>query len=155
MEKTNGPPLIHIVYSSASEAEFSPEELLELLKIAREKNAKVGVTGILLYYSGSFFQVLEGPETAVKQIYEKISKDSRHKKMLKIIEESIEKQAFQNWTMGYANMKIKDLKSIPGLNDFFNRGSCFSDLERGTAKKLLEAFKDGRWRQFISANSSS
>ena len=123
MEKTPDPPLIHIVYSSASEVEFTSAELLELLRIAREKNAKAAVTGILLYYNRSFFQVLEGPEAAVKSIYEKISKDSRHAKMLKIIEEPVENRAFQSWTMGYANMKIKDLKSIPGLNDFFNRGS--------------------------------
>ncbi len=56
--------------------------------------------------------------------------------------------------MGFANMKIKDLKSIPGLNDFFYRGSCFYDLEQGMAIKLLEAFKDGQWRQFISANAA-
>ncbi len=152
---TNAPEsdLIHIVYSSAAEVAFNQRDLFELLQVAREKNNQLNVTGILLFYNGSFFQVLEGPESAVKQIYEKVSKDSRHSKMLKIIEEPIERRAFQDWTMGFASMKIIDLKSIPGLNDFFSRGSCFYDLEQSMAKKLLEAFKDGRWRQFISTDS--
>lgn len=149
MTKTPEPALIHVVYTSAAAVEFGQADLFELLKFAREKNAKAGVTGILLFYSGSFFQVLEGPESAVRQIYERISKDSRHSKMLKIIEEPVERRDFENWTMGFANVKIKDLKSIAGLNDFFNRGSCFYDLEHGMAKKLLEAFKAGRWRQII------
>ena len=154
MTQTRERALIHIVYSSAAGVEFGQGELLDLLNVSRANNARVGVTGILLFYKGSFFQVLEGHEPEVRQTYEKVSKDPRHSKMLKIIEGPVEKRAFQDWTMGFANMKIKDLKSIAGLNDFFNRGSCFYDLEQGSARKLLEAFKDGRWRQFISATGA-
>jgi hypothetical protein len=141
--------LIHIVYVSAAEGEFKQSDLLELLKVARSKNAKIDVTGRLLFYKGSFFQVLEGPAPAVEQIYEKISRDSRHGKILKIIQEPIERRTFQAWTMGFADMNVKDLKSIPGLNDFFSRGSCFYDLEENMAKKILKAFREGKWRQLI------
>ena len=70
--------LIHCIYASAASREFTPEELEELLVVARKNNEALGVTGMLLYEKGSFFQILEGPAEAVEPLYAKIGADKRH-----------------------------------------------------------------------------
>ncbi len=139
--------LVHCIYCSASaSAEMTRSELDELLSVCRESNAKVGVTGMLLYQSRSFFQVLEGDRSAVELLYAKIAKDNRHVRIKKIIFEAIEARDFGEWTMGFPRVSAKELADIPGLNDFFARGESYMKLGSGRARSLLEAFKQGRWR---------
>lgn len=142
--------LVHCIYCSASsKGTFSPSELQELLDKCRLNNAKLDVTGILLYKDGSFFQILEGDETVVKNLFETIAKDKRHKRTTKIIVEPIEERSFANWTMGYPKLTTKELAQIPGLNDFYSHGKSYLELGEGRAKALLAAFKEGRWRASI------
>jgi len=104
---------------------------------------------MLLYHQDSFFQVLEGPPAAVDKIYQRISEDSRHVKIVKLIQEPIDERGFADWTMGLGRMERDELGAIPGLNDFFRRGSCLWELEPGRARTLLEAFREGRWRRTV------
>ncbi|MDQ3001158.1 MAG: BLUF domain-containing protein, partial [Fibrobacterota bacterium] len=82
--------LAHCIYASAATVEFSNLDISTLLEISRTNNSKLGVTGILLHDSGSFFQVLEGEPEVITSLYEKIGKDKRHNRVSKIIFESIE-----------------------------------------------------------------
>lgn len=142
--------LVHCIYASAATAEFTSEDLDELLSVARKNNAALGVTGMLLYEKGSFFQILEGLPEAVETLYQKISADKRHSTIAKLILEPIEARSFANWSMGCASVPVHKLSEIEGLNDFFQSGKCFTDLDDGRAKKLLKAFKDGQWRSSIT-----
>lgn len=145
--------LIHCVYCSASTRPFTAAALAELLLLARQNNARLGLTGMLLYAEDSFFQVLEGPPEAVDALYGKIELDTRHAKMTKIIREPIPRRAFDEWTMGFSAMSREEMEAMPGTNDFFRQGKCFVDLDAGRAKKLLAAFRDGRWRQMLSGSA--
>ena len=64
--------LIHCIYTSAAVGEFTESDIMELLTIAKDNNAKLDVTGMLLYDSGSFFQILEGKASAVETLFRKI-----------------------------------------------------------------------------------
>lgn len=139
--------LIHCVYCSTStESDFGRSELDLLLEKCRANNAKLDITGMLLYRDGAFFQVLEGERSAVEGLFAKIEQDKRHTRVTKIIVEPISERAFAEWTMGFANISAKELGEIPGLNDFFARGESYMHLGEGRAKTLLGAFKEGRWR---------
>jgi len=67
------------------------EELAELLQGARDTNAELGLTGMLLYAEGSFFQVLEGQADVVDALYDKIERDKRHDQVTLVIREPIPK----------------------------------------------------------------
>jgi hypothetical protein len=69
---------------SASRA-FDTEELAELHQVARDTNARLGLTGMLLHAEGSFFQVLEGQADVVDALYAKIECDQRHAQVTLII----------------------------------------------------------------------
>ncbi len=153
MDLPSSAPLIHCVYTSAATQDFSQENLEALLKSAREFNVLHGLTGMLLYSEGSFFQVLEGPEEVVAALYAKIERDKRHEQVTKIIVEPIHKRSFAEWTMGFSNVSREELAKIEGTNDFFSKARCFAELDAGRAKKLLTAFRDGRWRKTVRGNA--
>lgn len=139
--------LVHCIYCSVStKANFTASDLSKLLDDCREKNAKVEVTGMLLFRDNTFFQILEGDRTVIDAIFEKLTIDNRHTRVTKIIVEPIEERSFAEWTMGYSKITTKELAEIPSLNDFFTKGMSYLELGEGRAKTLLGAFKEGKWR---------
>ncbi len=52
--------------------------------------------------------------------------------------------------MSYSTITPQEVARIVGLNDFFTDASCFGQIGPGRAKKLLSAFKEGRWRTKLS-----
>ena len=147
MDKSTKPAqLVHCIYTSVANEKYDHDEMVYLLDIIRTNNKKLNVTGMLLYDDGSFFQVLEGDRTAVNALFNRIEKDPRHSKVSKLVEEPITTRSFSEWTMGYSNITTKELSNIKGLNDFFMDNHCFTELDQSRAMKLLNEFKNGRWR---------
>lgn len=145
------PALTHLIYSSAATRSFSNEDLATLLTRARTKNATHGVTGMLLHVDGSFLQVLEGTPESVEAVFQAICADPRHSQIVTIIREPIPRRAFSDWSMGHPQVTPEELAEIDGANDFFTGGACLTRLNQGRAKKLLGAFKEGRWRSRLAA----
>jgi Sensors of blue-light using FAD len=138
--------LVHCIYASRALPSFEEHAIPALLEAARLNNAARGITGMLLHIEGNFFQVLEGEETAVAATFERISGDTRHDRITQIIREPIFERVFTDWTMGFANVNFTELKSRIGENDFFSSATCLEQLSPGRARKLLNAFGQGRWR---------
>lgn len=144
--------LVHCIYCSASaNPNFGSAELKSLLTKSRVRNAQLGITGILLFHRGSFFQVLEGDQIVVEGLYQKINSDNRHSRMTKIIQEPISRRDFQEWTMGYPQATQEDIEKIPGMNDFFMDGRSYIDVCETKARVLLASFKEGRWHATLGA----
>lgn len=149
----NPPKLSHLIYSSDAVAGIQAPDLKGILEKARVKNAERLITGMLLHTAGSFFQVLEGEESALVQLFAVISSDSRHTRVTRIIQEPIAKRSFGEWTMAFSDIDPDELEGIAGSNDFFQDGESFSNLKPGRAKKLLAAFAEGRWRARLEGGS--
>jgi hypothetical protein len=144
------PPLIHLIYASVATRKFATEQLTDLLRQSREPNQRASLTGMLLYSDGNFFQVLEGEPEEVDKLYKKLQQDKRHAQITLIIREPIARRSFGNWSMGFSSVSPEELTKIDGLNDFFDSGSCFAQLDAGRAKKLLAAFSEGRWHSKLT-----
>ncbi len=141
--------LTHIIYASIATTPFDTAALKALLQKVRAKNAERAVTGMLLYTSGNFFQVLEGADATLAELFVTIAADPRHKNVTKIIQEPITRRDFSEWTMGYGEVDSTDLASMEGFGDYFQQGNTLVNLPAGRAKKLLTAFGQGRWRARI------
>jgi hypothetical protein len=102
--ETNHDGMLNLVYSSVAAKPFSRAELLDLLQHAREKNARLGITGILLYKKGSFMQALEGEESAVRALYAAIRTDPRHRQVVTLADLPIAQPRFSDWSMGFENL---------------------------------------------------
>ncbi|MEQ1781742.1 MAG: BLUF domain-containing protein [Hyphomonadaceae bacterium] len=90
-----------LIYLSAAREEMAPDQLEAILTVARKNNEPAGVTGLLLFHDGSFFQVLEGPKDEVVRIFSAIEKDPRHSRVIILETKTREERAFPNWSMGY------------------------------------------------------
>lgn len=139
-----------LVYASAQARELESYELQNILKVARSRNSRMQITGMLLYQNGSFLQVLEGDRENVEELFYKIEKDSRHTKVVKVSTFYTAKRVFYDWSMGYADVTQKELEFIQGLNNFFEDDNTFINLKEEHVQNILSAFKDGKWRQHIS-----
>ena len=94
-----------IKYVSRFAQPFRENELEELGKRAAEKNKTLDITGILMTSGGLFYQVLEGPEDAVDEVFGSIRNDPRHTDVLVLsIEEEVGDRLFPNWSMKTVNL---------------------------------------------------
>lgn len=76
--------------------------LRDIVKQSRARNAASGVTGFMAFDGLGFLQVLEGPEDAVRETYERIGRDRRHRDVTLLGTRSIERRDFPDWHMeGY------------------------------------------------------
>ena len=91
----------YLVYTSTANKPFSDDDLFTLLKKSRASNDKVNVTGALMYKNGIFVQMVEGSETDIETLREKIYRDSRHGGVLTLIRGTAETRVFGEWTMHF------------------------------------------------------
>ncbi len=111
--------LTFVVYVSSAVRLLSDEELKELLRLSRINNARLGVTGMLLYDRGNFIQMLEGPGVNVDALYERIRADPRHTRITTLLQGPLEKRQFETLAMGFdncADLSVDDRAA--GLRDF-------------------------------------
>jgi hypothetical protein len=136
-------PLFHLGYVSTQTRPLSRDEILAMLTHVREHNHACGVTGVLLHREGSFFQVLEGVEEDVRNIFARVTHDTRHERIEVPFEESIEEREFPDWRMGFVELDGVDMSKLEGTSDFLTRSTdpreLFTRLTR--AKRLMLLFR--------------
>lgn len=93
--------LYRVIYISASKTLLGPAETEELLKRSRPNNVAAGITGILVYHDGGFFQVLEGPRAPVEKLFATIRTDPRHHRVIALWQGAADARLFGNWGMGF------------------------------------------------------
>lgn len=135
--------LITIVYVSVSSHPMTDDELKTLLEECRAFNSPNQVTGMLLYREGFFIQALEGEAEVVEKLYEGISKDPRHIKVLTVYRNAIEKRTFEDWAMGFNKLTEADGQDIEGFTDFLaSPDTDFFVHHPGRAAVLLNSFRE-------------
>ncbi len=137
-----------LVYTSVARAPFSPAELGQLLTGSRAQNALCGITGLLLHAGGTFVQLLEGDETSVRGIFEKISADERHHGVVVLLEERIPERCCEGWSMAFRDLESGDLNDAPGFSDFLKPDAMLPRLQPSSARsqRLLRLLRQGMVR---------
>ncbi len=89
-----------LTYISDFSRSLTRKEIEGIGKISQTNNSREGITGVLLSCSGIFFQILEGEEEAIDNLYEKILQDDRHHKILCLKSElNVSERRFPEWSM--------------------------------------------------------
>ncbi len=136
-----------IIYASQATTDFSPDELVALLERARHKNSKCGLTGMLLYCSQSFLQVLEGDEAALAATYARIKADDRHSNLRLLMNLVITTRLFPDWTMGFEHLDDEELaQELEGFTPETDHPLVNPDLitNGGVAQTLLTLYAKNR-----------
>src|ERR1700712_2972875 len=111
----------NLIYLSSASYLFSDEELIDILNKSRLNNTRLNITGLLLYNEGSILQILEGEKDVLQTLFETISKDVRHKSILKMIDSSINERSFQEWSMGFKQISKSDWNTLQGYLNLENK----------------------------------
>lgn len=113
--------MIQASYISSSTRPMSTDALQELLQQCRENNARLGITGMLLYGNQTFVQILEGEEKTVDALLATIRKDPRHTNVRLLQRKPIERREYSDWSMGFKRISGEELRQVEGLNNFFEK----------------------------------
>ncbi len=113
--------MIQVSYISSATRTMSTQELQDLLQDCRENNARLGITGMLLYGNQTFVQILEGEEQTVNTLLETIKRDPRHTNVRLLQRKPIERREYSDWSMGFKRVSGEDFKNVEGLNNFFEK----------------------------------
>lgn len=136
--------LYQLIYVSKSTVRMSRFELKEILNVANQNNTNQGITGILVYDRGHFFQVLEGDYNDVESVFARIQMDKRHCRINRIISYYIQDRFFESWKMGLYNLNQTvefDFNSLKKYMKLLQDGTNISE-KRILAKYALKMFID-------------
>lgn len=120
--------MIQLTYISSPTRPMSVDDLVDILNKSRENNARLGISGMLLYTGAWFIQVLEGEEKIIDGKITEIKNDPRHKDFRVLEKKKISARDYAEWTMGFKRVDKNDVRDLPGLNKFFET-DLSGDLE--------------------------
>jgi len=97
----HGLPLLHqLSYCSWAAADVDDEAVARLVATAQRMNSAHGISGLLVWGGGMFFQWLEGPREAVTRLMGLIRSDPRHERVVILGEsEEVRERLFPDWSM--------------------------------------------------------
>jgi hypothetical protein len=127
------------IYVSTAKSLFVREELLDLLVKSNQRNAKLAITGLLLYCDGNFMQCLEGPKESIDTLMTSIYADSRHTGILVLWEDGIEQREFPEWAMA-ARSPDPSLRALMPSETIENWFKNSTQGKKSSARVLLEGF---------------
>lgn len=114
------PPIYNLVYCSRATALSDDPALDRIIATARRHNAVHGITGLLVYGNGVFFQWLEGPRESVLRLMGKIRADPRHDDVVELSHaEELRERLFPTWDMELVS--ASDLRDV--LQDALDHAS--------------------------------
>jgi Sensors of blue-light using FAD len=138
-----------IIYCSQAAYDFTPDELVALLSKSRTNNERAGLSGMLLYCSQSFLQVLEGDDAALHTAYARILADDRHTNLRLLMSDDVPAPLFPDWTMGFEHVDDEDLADeLDGFTPALDYPLVNPDLisNAGVAQTLLKLYAKNKVR---------
>ncbi len=104
--------MFHLVYTSTATHPIEREALFDLLRQSRDRNRQNHISGLLLHKNDQFIQVLEGEESQVRALFDRIRSDKRHQNVVAILEGVIPEREFADWSMGFREVYEPDLLGL-------------------------------------------
>ena len=104
-----------VAYVSRATRLMSVEDIDHLLVAARTNNATTGVTGVLLFGDGCFFQYFEGDRAGVAHVYERIRDSSLHTELVELEYQRIPRRLFRRWFMGFREEPASLMQTLSQL----------------------------------------
>ena len=110
--------MLHSFCYVSSSKNLSAIDLEQLFYYTKRNNTELGISGLLIYNSGNFLQVLEGSIEKVNTLFNKISQDQRHSNIIKLIDSELEERIFQDYEVGFVVVNNKE--KLRKLKDYLD-----------------------------------
>jgi hypothetical protein len=133
-----------LLYTSLAVREMNTDDLTGLLAQSREKNARLKITGLLIYSKREFMQLLEGNKEDIFELYNTIVKDERHQQVKLLWDGEIEDRSFKDWSMAFLNIDDIEQDKLDGYSRFLQQGLASLHLtgNQSIGRRLLIDLRD-------------
>jgi hypothetical protein len=137
------PPLYNVVYCSRAVASVDDAVVQQIVATARLRNPQHGITGMLVYGGGVFFQWLEGPRERVLALMALLRADRRHDNVVELSAvEEVRERLFPEWDMELVSAEhIREVleDALDNATDVRNAqalAGLLSELDKGRLESL-------------------
>lgn len=95
-----------IAYTSTYTGDASRigQDLMEIVGKSKVNNPQADITGVLFFQGGQFLQFIEGEIGDLEILMARIELDSRHRDLVRVVDEPIVQRGFSSWNMDAFNL---------------------------------------------------
>lgn len=93
--------LLELIYTSLAEPLNQTQDVKDILASSERNNQATSVTGLLLFDSQRYIQILEGGADDVEALFTVICQDRRHHSLELLHKGPITERSFETWRMAY------------------------------------------------------
>ncbi len=130
--------LYHFVYCSRAADGVDDAEVGRIVEAAQRNNLARGITGILVFGSGVFFQWIEGPATQIHKLIATLHGDPRHYDIVSLSQSEEERERlYPNWEM--ERVGAEDIRTV--LEDALDSAENQNNV--ATLKRILAHIASG------------
>ncbi len=132
------PVLYQTIYCSRTTPGVDDAAVASIVATARRRNPASGITGLLVFGGGVFFQWIEGPRDNITALMERIRSDPRHDHVVVLSDsEEVRERLFPSWDM--------ELVSPSGIRDVLLDALSTSEDTKNTEalNLILEHLDEG------------
>ena len=134
----NAPALFNFVYCSRAADGVDDVEVGRIVESAQRHNLERGITGVLVFGSGVFFQWIEGPPAEMQNLIASLHSDPRHYDIVTLDRsEENRERIYPHWEM--ERVGAEDIRVV--LEDALESVEDRNNV--ATLKRILEQFASG------------
>jgi hypothetical protein len=106
-----------LTYTSLARLDLTAEDLEAIHRTARELNALDGITGLLVFNGTHFLQIIEGAESAIDDLVDRLRRDPRHDGFEIRDQRTVEQRSFPDWSMELVRVSGSSFEARDTLTD--------------------------------------
>jgi hypothetical protein len=109
--------LTSVTYTSLARLDLQESDLEDIHLTARDQNALDGVTGLLVFNGTHFLQIIEGSDSAIEDLIERLRKDRRHSGFEIRDRRKVDVRSFPDWSMELVRVKASYFEARDTIAD--------------------------------------
>jgi len=114
--------MLQIAYFSTASVPQSADVLHDILSVARTRNARDGISGVLVAGGNRYMQVIEGPRAKMNALWAEIRADQRHCAVTLLLKHRVSEPSFDKWSMAFrGDERVGEFDSFPRTLKYLTR----------------------------------
>lgn len=88
-----------VAYTSVASDGIDGSDIFGIIAVSARNNINAGLTGVLFFKDGRFFQILEGPGKSIDDLLDRLGSDPRHHSLTIVSRTATKQRYFPEWNM--------------------------------------------------------
>lgn len=125
--------MIQLAYTSSAAESLGSGDVFKIIETSARNNAGAQLSGFLIYANQQFFQVIEGPSSAIDELMQRLRHDPRHHTIEIVHRANVSSRSFPKWSMKRIALPDGDVK----LHELIPQLGAAPTLVREAAQRFV------------------